>query len=289
MTDTPINRRMSRRLLAVASMVTPGNRVADIGTDHAYVPVYLVENGIAPAAIAMDVRKGPLARAEESVTEAGLSEQIALRLSDGMEKLMPGEADTAVIAGMGGMLICRILTAHPETTASLRELVLEPQSETEKVRRLITSGLGFVITDERMVCEDGKYYPVIRAERNEEFLSRMGAEEPVPKGAEALTQKREETSNQKGAEICNQTGTGFREGKETDGVCPLSEMELRFGPVLLAKRDPVLLQYLRRRIQVNEAVADRLKSAGSDHALERLQEVKEELRLLKAAYDSYEM
>lgn len=240
MTNTPIINKMSERLLSVASLVTPGSRTADIGTDHGYVPVYLVENGIVASAIAMDLRKGPLARAQETVNGAGLSDRIELRISDGLEKLKPGEADTAVIAGMGGMLICRILTAHPETTASLKELVLEPQSEVDKVRRLL-SEIGFAITDERMIFEDGKYYPIIKAEK-----------------------------------------------------CPsspsvLSEMEVHFGPVLLRRRDPILRKYLAWQIQVNEQIAGRLAAAGSGNSMQRLQEVKEELRLLLAAYSRYEM
>ena len=240
MTNTPIINKMSERLLSVASLVTPGSRTADIGTDHGYVPVYLVENGIVAAAIAMDLRKGPLARAQETVNGAGLSDRIELRISDGLEKLKPGEADTAVIAGMGGMLICRILTAHPATTASLKELVLEPQSEVDKVRRLL-SEIGFAITDERMIFEDGKYYPIIKAEK-----------------------------------------------------CPsspavLSEMEVHFGPVLLRRRDPILRKYLAWQIQVNEQIAGRLAAAGSGNSMQRLQEVKEELRLLLAAYSRYEM
>ena len=240
MTNTPIINKMSERLLAVASLVTPGSRTADIGTDHGYVPVYLVENGIVPSALAMDVRKGPLARAEETVTGAGLSDRIDLRLSDGLEKLKPGEADTAVLAGMGGMLICHILTSHPETTASLKELVLEPQSEVDKVRRLL-SEIGFAITDERMIFEDGKYYPVIQAE------------------------------------------------KQTSSPAALDEMEAHFGPVLLQRRDPILRKYLAWQIQVCEQITVRLAMAGSENSMQRLQEVKEELRLLLAAYSRYEM
>ena len=231
---------MSERLLSVAALVTPGNRTADIGTDHGYVPVYLVENGIVASAIAMDVRKGPLARAQETVTGAGLSDRIELRLSDGFEKLKPGEADTAVIAGMGGMLICHILTAHPETTASLKELVLEPQSEVDKVRRLL-SEIGFTITDERMIFEEGKYYPIIKAEKRPSSPAAFG------------------------------------------------EMEEHFGPVLLQRRDPILRKYLAWQIQVNEQIAVRLAMTGSENSMQRLQEVKEELRLLLAAYSRYEM
>ena len=94
--------KLSKRLERIASFVQPGSRVADIGTDHGYVPIWLVQKGVCPSALAMDVRKGPLERAEEHVEEVGLSGKIELRLSDGLAKLKAGEADTVGIAGMGG-------------------------------------------------------------------------------------------------------------------------------------------------------------------------------------------
>ena len=100
---------LSKRLKTVAAAVTPGHRVADVGTDHGYIPIYLVERGLCPAACAMDVNRGPLARAEEHIRQEGLSDRIGVRLSDGLEKLSPEETDTVVISGMGGELICRIL------------------------------------------------------------------------------------------------------------------------------------------------------------------------------------
>ena len=82
--------KLSDRLEMIASFVEPGNRLADIGTDHGYVPIYLVQTGRVPSALAMDVRKGPLLRAEEHIREAGLSGRIQTRLSDGLKKLAPG-------------------------------------------------------------------------------------------------------------------------------------------------------------------------------------------------------
>ena len=100
---------LSKRLQTVAAAVTPGHRIADVGTDHGYVPIYLVKNGLCPSACAMDVNKGPLARAAEHIGQEGLSDKIATRLSDGLAGLAPDETDTVVIAGMGGELILRIV------------------------------------------------------------------------------------------------------------------------------------------------------------------------------------
>lgn len=153
---------LSKRLRAVADLVTPGYRVADIGTDHAYVPIWLVQNGRIPSAIAMDVNEGPLQRAREHIGEYGLDEKIGTRRSDGLKELNVQEADSMIAAGMGGALIMQILSDCPETVASLKECILQPQSEIGKVRRFLIEN-GFFIECENMVYEDGKYYPMMRA------------------------------------------------------------------------------------------------------------------------------
>ena len=154
--------QLSNRLLAAAGMVTKGNIVADVGCDHAYTSIYLCEEGIAPRVIAMDVNKGPLAGAGRHVEQAGLTERIDLRLSDGLAKLLPGEADTALLCGMGGLLMIKILSDYPETTASLKELVLQPQSEVGQVRHFLHKQ-GYRIEKEHMLKEDGKFYVMMRA------------------------------------------------------------------------------------------------------------------------------
>ena len=159
--------QLSQRLSSVASMVTAGNCLADVGTDHGYVPIYLYERNIIPRAIAMDVNKGPLERAALHIAESGMKEAIETRLSDGLTALKPGEADSVVIAGMGGPLIIRILSAHPEVTESLKELILQPQSEISEVRIWLYEQ-GYEIVEEHMVFEDGKYYPMFKAVKNPE-------------------------------------------------------------------------------------------------------------------------
>ena len=152
---------LSKRLQAVADMVTPGYILADIGTDHGYIPIYLIENNIVPSAIAMDINEGPLERARLHVSSCGLSEKIDTRLSDGMAAMEAGEAQSAIIAGMGGGLVMHILQAFPAVTNSFKEFVLQPQSEIAKVRRfLLESGFHFI--DENMILEDGKFYPMMK-------------------------------------------------------------------------------------------------------------------------------
>ena len=113
----------------------------------------------------MDVNNGPLERATLHIAESGMKEAIETRLSDGLAALKPGEADSVVIAGMGGPLIIRILSAYPETTESLKELILQPQSEIPEVRIWLYEN-GYEIVEEHMVFEDGKYYPMFKAVKN---------------------------------------------------------------------------------------------------------------------------
>lgn len=158
--------QLSNRLLAAAGMVTKGNIVADIGCDHAYTSIYLCQAGIAPKVIAMDVNKGPLVGAKAHVEEAGLTEQIDIRLSDGLQRLVPGESDSVLLCGMGGLLMIKILSDYPEATASLKELILQPQSEVGEVRRYLHKQ-GYEITKEHMLKEDGKFYVMMRAVKSE--------------------------------------------------------------------------------------------------------------------------
>lgn len=153
---------LSSRLRAIAAMVEKGSRLADIGTDHGYLPIRLLEEKRISMAIAMDVKDGPLLRARAHVEERGFSELIKLRLSDGFSALAPGEADVAVIAGMGGRLIIRILEDGKKTARSLRYLILSPQSELFSVRHYLLEN-GYGILAEEMVLDEGKYYTVLKA------------------------------------------------------------------------------------------------------------------------------
>ena len=152
---------LSARLKALADMVTPGNRVCDVGCDHGYLSIYLVQKKISPRVIAMDVRTGPLSRCTEHVMQYGLEQYIEQRLSDGLEALAPGEADTVVCAGMGGRLMQAILTRQQETAKSLKELILQPQSEVMAFREFLRSQ-GYRTVEENMIEEEGKFYPMMK-------------------------------------------------------------------------------------------------------------------------------
>lgn len=153
--------QLSKRLEAVASLVEEGNRVVDVGTDHGYIPIYLIETGKIPKAIGMDINKGPLDRAAANIKRHGLEDKIKTRLSDGILKLKKDEVDTVVIAGMGGNLIVKILTEGKEVLKSIKELVLSPQSDISLVRKYLQEE-EFSIQEENMIKEDGKYYLMMK-------------------------------------------------------------------------------------------------------------------------------
>lgn len=154
--------QLSQRMQRLSRMVTKGNRLADVGTDHGYIPIALVRQGRIPLAIAMDINKGPLARAKEHIEACGLDTYITTRLSDGLTELKAGEADTVLIAGMGGMLTIHILEGGAHCLDSVQELILQPQSDIDLVRRYLAKH-QFRIVEEDIVLDEGKYYPMMRA------------------------------------------------------------------------------------------------------------------------------
>jgi tRNA (adenine22-N1)-methyltransferase len=152
---------------AVAAMVTPGGVLADVGTDHGYIPIALLQRQKIRGAVAMDINQGPLSRARQNIAAAHLESRIETRLSDGLQAMRPGEADTILIAGMGGELMIHILEEGQTVCEAASELILQPQSDIQKVREYLREH-QYRIVDEDMVCEDNKYYPMMRAVRIED-------------------------------------------------------------------------------------------------------------------------
>lgn len=153
---------LTPRLKKIADLIPRGSVVADIGTDHAYLPAYCILNGISTSAFAMDVNVGPLKSAENTINQYGISQNVELRLSDGIEKLSPGEADVIVIAGMGGLLIESILKAHPEVLKDGTILILQPMLAQKELREYLYSSKN-AVTDEYLAVEGEKVYNIIVA------------------------------------------------------------------------------------------------------------------------------
>ena len=141
---------LSERLKAIVELAGQGETLCDVGCDHAHVPIRLLQTGRYVRAIGMDVIEGPLGKAGGNLALYGLSDRVQLRKSDGLDAYLAGEAQTLVIAGMGGTLMEDILLREPEKTKSFSALVLGPQSDPDKVRAAVRK-LGFMIEDERLV------------------------------------------------------------------------------------------------------------------------------------------
>lgn len=164
--------------MTAAALVTQGYTLADVGTDHGYIPIYLLQQKKIPAAIAMDINEGPLERAKKHIALYGLQAYIQTRLSDGVAALKPGEVEAVLIAGMGGGLVMHILKDGEKVCQSAKELILQSQSEIEHVREFLREK-GYTILAEDMVYEDGKFYPMMKVQY-------QGENENAQKASEVL-------------------------------------------------------------------------------------------------------
>lgn len=151
------------RLAALAARVLPGLPALDVGTDHGLLAGALVAGGTVPRAIASDLRPQPLTRAAATIARLGVEDRVALRCADGLRAIDPGEVATIVIAGIGGQRIVAILEAEPQRRASASRLVLAPQDEVPAVRGWLV-GRGYVLVDEALVEDRGRFYVVLAAE-----------------------------------------------------------------------------------------------------------------------------
>ena len=166
--------------------------LADIGTDHGFIPVEAIRRGLICSAIACDIGAGPLERASEHIAMAGLADKIQTRLGDGLGPIKPGEADIIVIAGMGGMLMKKIIQAGIDRALSAKKLILSPQSDLEVFRGFLYES-GFNISSETCIEEEGKYYFIIGAEPAAKTAAKpatkataMAAVPPAPSRLELL-------------------------------------------------------------------------------------------------------
>lgn len=152
---------LSPRLSVLARWAAPGCRFADIGTDHGYLPVWLIKNGVIDRAIATDLRSGPLERAAHTARRYGVADRVQLRLCDGLEGLEPRETDTIAIAGMGGETIAGILDRAPWTRREDVTLLLQPMSTQPELRRRLLEG-GYRVEEECLACQGGTLYVAMK-------------------------------------------------------------------------------------------------------------------------------
>jgi tRNA (adenine22-N1)-methyltransferase len=158
---------ISNRLLCISKMVDRCQAVVDVGTDHGYIPIYLIKNNICKKAVAGDINIGPVRKAEVNVEINGLYDKINCRLGNGLNVVKPGEVQCAVIAGMGGNLIRDIVESSLSTFKALDFAVLQPVQNPEILRKHIYEA-GYSIIDEELCFDENKYYEIIKVRFGEE-------------------------------------------------------------------------------------------------------------------------
>ncbi len=245
--------RLSGRLRALAQAVPAGAHLADIGTDHAWIPVALLLSDRIEYAYACDIGEGPLQRAEEHLALYGLSDRSETRLSDGLHALTPGECDAVLIAGMGGELMTRILregfekrnSEGKDFRSTVKRWILSPHTEWDVLRGFLREA-GLAVIDETMVQEEGKYYPIIAAEPGDpESAYREAACAGIP-----------------------------------------GEIALRFGPVLTRERHPAVMQCMARELEKDQSLLRQLREKQGRRELSasgeaRIRELETEIPLLE--------
>lgn len=233
-------KRIPKRMLAIANLVDNSKVLADVGCDHAYISINLLENGKVERIIASDLREGPLNIAKDNIKLEGFEERIETRLCAGLCGYEAGEVDTILISGMGGRLVKEILSESIDVVRRADTLILEPQSDLRVVRAYLKD-IGFEIIDEDMLSEGGKYYQIMKAVKSKERM-----------------------------EVCEDIGA-------------MAENE--FGPILIKKKHPVLLEFLKKRKNHYERLLQNKSFLTSQSATDndRIAIIENELNMVKEA------
>lgn len=156
---------LSIRLKAIVSMIEKCDSIIDVGTDHGYVPIYLVKKGITKKAIASDINRGPVEKAKNNITRNNANNQISCRLGSGLSTVKEGEVQIAIIAGMGGNLIRDILEDDLNIVKQFKYMILQPVQNAEVLREYLYN-TGYDIIDEEICYDDGKFYEIIKVRYN---------------------------------------------------------------------------------------------------------------------------
>jgi tRNA (adenine22-N1)-methyltransferase len=234
---------LSERLRKIADKVPKGARLADIGSDHALLPVYLALERRIVFAVAGEVNEGPYQAAKRQVMRYRLQHLIDVRKGDGLQILAPGEVDVITIAGMGGGLIVDILESGQDKLQGVARLILQPNVGESLVRRWLWEN-GWLLKDEEIVEEGGKIYEILEAEKAED--------------ADALNRKL------------------YSGGNGEQGIKLPAELLLKMGPYLLRRASPVFIIIARLS-------ASRLESAGQkkQQLQKEMEEIREVLACLQ--------
>ncbi len=259
---------LSKRLQMVVDLVPEkeGIKLAEIGCDHAYCSIYLAKKRLVKIALAMDVRKGPLQAAQENISRFSAGAYVNTRLSDGFEKLLPGEADAAMLAGMGGDLMIKLISRHFEMCEkagdkelSCKYLILQPQTHIGDVRVFLREN-GYEIKAEEMCIDAGKYYTAFMAEKNVMVLEKnvTASEKGITASEKDVVASEKNTIapekiHEKEASVKNNTENEVLDQYIFD----------TYGKILVENCNPILLEYLKKEQGQLENILKKLEKSNS--------------------------
>lgn len=240
--------KLSQRLQYILEQIPPGSVLADIGSDHALLPVAAVESGRASKAVAGEVNEGPLRAARKQVADAGLADRIDVRHGNGLQVLEAGEADVITIAGMGGALIATILDEGTDKLRNVRQLVLQPNVGEDMLRKWLLHS-GWVVTCEHILEEDGKIYEILTA---------------LPESQSPLSQE----------DLYAQV--------QLAGGCTLtSALLLRMGPHLVKAPNKVFFKKWQGEIAKLQSVLKQVERSELESAREKREELQRQIEQLE--------
>ena len=242
--------RLSERLQGIADGIPVGSRVADIGTDHGYIPIWLKQTGRSGYIVAGEINAGPLQKMREHMERylEGDEEGIYPRRGSGLQVIEKGEVDTVVIAGMGGLLMIDILSEDLEKTASVKRFLLQPRNAQDKLRKWLLEQ-GFTIIDEKLVREGRFVWEIMVVETKGCF------------GTPEDNQRKIETYFQGG------------------------EVQYEIGQHLIRRKDPLLPDQIRWKREILEEIAEGACRSDAPQAKERAREIAEKLDSLGRILD----
>lgn len=249
----------------IASFIPSSSKLGDIGTDHAYLPVYLIQAGIISTAIGVDIHVGPCEAALDTVQAYGLKEFISIRLGDGLIPLEKGEVDTLVIAGMGGSTTLGILESNPLIIPEIQTLILQPQGAESRVRReLLTQ--GWKLKDECLIEEDKRVYTVLCFSRSEGL-----AEKEIILRTQLLCQSIWKRILDDG--ILEQEEKGYHDD--------INRMIWQFGPLIIEKRDRLLEVLLQDNKKNLKKIAQEMKRTDREEVKIRAKQINQQIKVME--------
>lgn len=162
---------LSNRLLEITKFVARDSTVADIGTDHGYIPIYLVENNISKKVIASDISPASLDKTIDYVNQLGLNNRIITRLGDGLDVIKANEVDTVIMAGMGGVLISEILEKNKDLCNTIERFIFQPMVASKELRKYLVDN-GYMIIDESLAKEGRRFYEIIVVKKGQSTIEK---------------------------------------------------------------------------------------------------------------------